>query len=248
MRRIAILAEGNFDRQRRQNRRRHHALQPDTVVAVIDSTHAGQDAAAALGDPIGPGAGVPVVAMSPRRCRTQPDTLLIGIAPIGGQLARRLARAAARRAFAPGSRSSAACTTSLATTRSWQPPRRAYRARIWDVRRPPRRARACASARGRRIGPAAMSSHFCGTDCNVGKMTACRRAGPRGAAARPLLGLRRDRPDRHHDLRQRHPSRPLHQRLPRRRRRGDGAGLRRAATTGCSSRGRARSAIPPTPR
>ena len=53
MRRVAILAEGRFSPQGAKTAVGILRYSPDTVVAVVDSTHAGQDAAAALGDPGG---------------------------------------------------------------------------------------------------------------------------------------------------------------------------------------------------
>ena len=92
MRRIAILAEGSFDRQNAKTAVGVLRYSQDTVVAVIDSTRAGQDAAVALGDPAGPGRGVPIVANFAATLPFQPDTLLIGIAPYWWQTARSLAR------------------------------------------------------------------------------------------------------------------------------------------------------------
>ena len=68
MRRIAILAEGSFDRQGAKTAVGVLRYSQDTVVAVIDSTRAGQDAAVALGDPNGPGAACPSSPISPRHC------------------------------------------------------------------------------------------------------------------------------------------------------------------------------------
>jgi uncharacterized NAD-dependent epimerase/dehydratase family protein len=55
---------------------------PDDVVAVIDWAHTGQD----LESEIGWGKGIPVVATWAEAAKFKPDALLIGVAPMGGQL------------------------------------------------------------------------------------------------------------------------------------------------------------------
>src|SRR5579884_3277108 len=86
MRRIAVLAEGSLEYQRAKTAIGVVRYGEDQVVAVIDSAHAGQDLATALGDATGLGRGIPVVATVEETLQYQPDTLLIGIAPRGGQL------------------------------------------------------------------------------------------------------------------------------------------------------------------
>src|SRR5260370_26844318 len=86
MRRIAILAEGRFHWQGAKTAVGVIRYSPDTVVAVIDSIHAREDAGAVLGDPSGPARGIPVVAAVPDALALQPDTLMIRIAPIRGPL------------------------------------------------------------------------------------------------------------------------------------------------------------------
>src|SRR5256714_13724193 len=84
MRRIAILAEGAFEWHYGKTATGVIRYGKDTVVAVIDSTKAGQDVAQALGASIG--RGIPVVRDINEALKYQPDTLLIGIAPMGGAL------------------------------------------------------------------------------------------------------------------------------------------------------------------
>src|SRR5438128_1246451 len=84
MRRIAILAEGAFEWHYGKTATGVIRYGKDTVVAVIDSTKAGQDVSQALGAPIG--IGIPVVRDIHEALKYQPDTLLIGIAPMGGAL------------------------------------------------------------------------------------------------------------------------------------------------------------------
>ena len=60
MRRIAILAEGSFGPFSAKTAVGVMRYSPDTVVAIVDSAHAGQTADQALGGDLGK--GVPVVA------------------------------------------------------------------------------------------------------------------------------------------------------------------------------------------
>ncbi len=171
MRRIAILAEGRFDRQGAKTAVGVLRYSNDTVVAVIDSTRAGQDAAVALGDPNGPGRGVPIVANFAATLPYHPDTLLIGIAPIGGRLPdawRSEVLAALQRGLevVSGLHQFLGDDHELATAAL------KHHGRIWDVRRPPESL----AMRIREGAPHRPGSHvvsFCGSDCNVGKMTAC---------------------------------------------------------------------------
>src|SRR5437764_10564872 len=84
MRRIAIMAEGAFEWHYGKTATGVIRYGKDPVVAVIDSTKAGQDVSQALGAPIG--IGIPVLGNINEALRYQPDTLLIGIAPMGGAL------------------------------------------------------------------------------------------------------------------------------------------------------------------
>src|SRR5438477_2225302 len=84
MRRIAILAEGSFERHYGKTATGVIRYGKEPVVAVIDSTRADQDVAQALD--VAYGQGIPVVRDINEALQLQPDTLLIGIAPIGGSL------------------------------------------------------------------------------------------------------------------------------------------------------------------
>src|SRR5713226_1917789 len=84
MRRIAILAEGLFEWHYGKTATGVIRYGKDDVVAVIDSTKAGKDVSQALGASFG--IGIPVVHDIHEALSYQPDTLLIGIAPIGGAL------------------------------------------------------------------------------------------------------------------------------------------------------------------
>ncbi len=168
MRRIAILAEGSFDWQRAKTAVGIMRYSPDTVVAVIDSENAGRDAAAALNDP-SVGAGVPVVASIKEALAFEPTALLIGIAPIGGELPEAW-RPILVRAMEAGLEIVSGLHYFLADDPALAAVAQATGACIWDVRRPP----ADLAMRIRQGTPHRPGSHvvsFCGTDCNVGKMT-----------------------------------------------------------------------------
>ena len=85
MRRLVILAEGRFGAHGAKTAVGVLRFGAEPTVAVIDSMHAGQDVAMALGMP-DIGAGIPVVADIDAALAYAPTALLIGIAPIGGQL------------------------------------------------------------------------------------------------------------------------------------------------------------------
>ena len=80
--RVAILAEGQLARQTAKTAIGVIRYAPYPVVAVIDSTHAGTDAAAA----IGVGAGIPVVASVGEAIDRGARVVLIGTAAPGGRI------------------------------------------------------------------------------------------------------------------------------------------------------------------
>ncbi|MFH0777457.1 MAG: DUF1611 domain-containing protein [Candidatus Eisenbacteria bacterium] len=80
--RLVILAEGSFSVLRSKTASCVVRYRQDEVVAVIDSTRAGQTAGEALGF----GGAIPVVSSLEDSLRFGPDALLIGIAPKGGRL------------------------------------------------------------------------------------------------------------------------------------------------------------------
>src|ERR1700692_2268503 len=84
MRRIVILAEGAFELHYGKTATGVIRYGRDEVVAVIDSTKAGQDVSQALNLDLGK--GIPVVKDIYAALPYQPDALLIGIAPQGGNL------------------------------------------------------------------------------------------------------------------------------------------------------------------
>src|SRR5262249_5725228 len=169
MRRIAILSEGRLNLNDAKTAVGVLRYSQDTVVAVIDSVNAGRDCAAALGDPAGPGRGVPVVADVEAALAHQPDTLLIGIAPQGGLLPEAW-RTQILRAIAAGLTIVSGLHQSLADDSALASAAQERGVRIWDVRRPPDHL-AMRLATGRPHRPGSQVVYFCGTDCNVGKMT-----------------------------------------------------------------------------
>lgn len=80
--RVAILAQGLFDRQHAKTAIGALRYAPYPIVAVVDATRAGTDSA----DSVGVGTGVPVVATVAEAVALGADTLLIGTAAPGGRI------------------------------------------------------------------------------------------------------------------------------------------------------------------
>lgn len=168
MRRIAILAEGSFGPFSAKTAVGVLRYSPDTVVAVIDSAHAGETAEQVIGSGIG--AGVPVVGDVEAALTFKPDTLLIGIAPIGGRLPEAW-RPGILHALEAGLTVVSGLHIFLSDDPELAQAAKAHGGAIWDVRRPSDEL----AQRIREGTPHRAGSHtvyFCGTDCNVGKMTA----------------------------------------------------------------------------
>lgn len=165
MRRIAILAEGAFEWHYGKTATGVIRYGKDTVVAVIDSTKAGQDVSHALNAPLG--VGIPVVRDINEALNYQPDTLLIGIAPMGGALPQawhwQLLTAMAAGLDIIGG---------LHFFISDDPELRAAAEQsgvtIWDVRRPPKKNRIAQYIVHR---PGSHTVLMVGSDCATGKMT-----------------------------------------------------------------------------
>lgn len=185
MRHIAILAEGHFNWHDAKTAVGVIRYGPDRVVAVIDSAHASQDAGAVLGDPTGPARGIPVVADVAAALEERPDTLLIGIAPRGGQLPDAW-RSGLLLAIESGLDVVSGLHHFLEDVPILAEAAQRRGVRIWDVRRPPE-ATALRIATGESHRPGSRVVYFAGTDCNVGKMTAAlevdREARRRGLSA-----------------------------------------------------------------
>lgn len=166
MRRIVILAEGAFEIHDAKTAVGVIRYSADTVVAVIDSTRAGQDVSQALNNSIGQ--GIPIVVDINAALQFHPDTLLIGIAPRGGLLPsgwrwqlltaieQNLQIVSGLHSFLGDDQELRAAADKQGVT-------------IWDVRRPPERTRVAA------FTPHRAGSHtvlFVGSDCASGKMSA----------------------------------------------------------------------------
>lgn len=166
MRRIAILAEGSFEWHYGKTATGVIRYGKDHVVAVIDSTRANQDVAQALGASFG--AGIPVVRDIREALAYGPDTLMIGIAPMGGALPyewrwQLLAAIAAGLDIISGLHFFISDDEELRTTAEKRG------VTIWDVRRPPDKKRVAMFTPHR---PGSHTILFVGSDCAVGKMTA----------------------------------------------------------------------------
>ncbi len=167
MRRIAILAEGHFHWQGAKTAVGMIRYGQDQVVAVVDSTKAGQDAGQVLGN--GLGAGIPIVRDVSEALHYQPDTLLIGIAPIGGRLPDPW-RAQVMQALEHGLDIISGLHEFLDDDHDLHAAAERNQAHIWDVRRPPA-DRAMLIARYTPHRPGSHTIYVAGSDCNVGKMT-----------------------------------------------------------------------------
>lgn len=167
MRRIAILAEGLFEWHYGKTATGVIRYGKDPVVAVIDSTRAGMDVPQALGGaPFGH--GIPIVRDINEALGYQPDTLLIGIAPMGGSLP-----ASWRWQLLTAIDHGMDLVSGLHMFLSDDEELRAAAAKrgvtIWDVRRPPAQNRVAQFLPHR---PGSHTVLFVGSDCAVGKMTA----------------------------------------------------------------------------
>jgi uncharacterized NAD-dependent epimerase/dehydratase family protein len=159
-----ILAEGNFGFHHGKTAVGVIRYGPDEVVAVIDSTQAGENVSRIL-----PDRDIPIVASldqalarSPR-----PDTLLIGIAPTGGKLPEEW-RATILEAIRAGLDVHSGLHTFLGDDAEFAAAAAAAGTSIVDYRRPPARME---TAIGRRHEPGKRVILTVGTDCAIGKMS-----------------------------------------------------------------------------
>lgn len=165
MRKIVILAEGAFGWHYGKTATGVIRYGHDQVVAVIDSTKAGQDVSQALNANFG--SDIPIVRDIHEALNYRPDTLVIGIAPQGGDLPQEwrwqlLAAIEANLDIISGLHFFISDDEEMRTAAA----RRGVT--IWDVRRPSNEKLV-----GRYI-PHRPDSHSIlavGSDCAVGKMT-----------------------------------------------------------------------------
>jgi uncharacterized NAD-dependent epimerase/dehydratase family protein len=163
-RRLALLAEGRFTAAEAKTAVGVLRYRPTEVAAVIDSTRAGRDSAAC----VGVGAGVPVVRDVAAAGAAGADSLLVGVAPQGGELPPEW-RGGVLEALARGWDVIAGLHEFLADDPRLAAAAAAGGARLIDLRRPPARRPVAA---GRAADVAATVTLTVGSDCNAGKMTA----------------------------------------------------------------------------
>jgi uncharacterized NAD-dependent epimerase/dehydratase family protein len=163
--RFLILAEGAFSPLRSKTANACIRYTPQNVVAVIDSTRAGQTAQ----DVLGFGGAIPVVATLAEGLARKPNALLIGIAPPGGQLPatwRTLILDAIDRRLEIWS----GLHTILGDDTEFAARARSAAVTIRDLRKPPHDIEV-ARGRVREIDDRVTVILTVGTDCNIGKMT-----------------------------------------------------------------------------
>src|SRR5207249_3066366 len=162
--RLALLAEATFNATDAKTAVGVLRYCPREVAVVIDSTRAGRTAQACAGV----GGDVPIVASVEAAAARGADSLLIGVAPQGGDLPAPW-RAAVRDALARGWDVFSGLHAFLADDPEFAALARRTGAAIHDVRRPPAERSVAA---GRAAGVDATVVRTVGSDCNVGKMTA----------------------------------------------------------------------------
>src|SRR5438270_725833 len=165
MRRIAILSDEAFELHNTKTATGVIRYGKDTVVAVIDSTKAGQDVVQALGASIG--RGIPVVRDINEALKYQPDTLLIGIAPMGGALPTEW-RWQLLAAIEAGLDIVSGLHFFISDDKELRAAAEKRGVTIWDVRRPPDNNRVAQFIPHR---PGSHTILMVGSDCAVGKMT-----------------------------------------------------------------------------
>jgi uncharacterized NAD-dependent epimerase/dehydratase family protein len=165
MRRIAILAEGAFEWHYGKTATGVIRYGKDTVVAVIDSTRAGQDVSQALDAPLGK--GIPVVRDIHEALTYRPDSLLIGIAPMGGALPEAW-RWQLLTAIDAGLDIISGLHFFISDDEELRTAAGKRSVTIWDVRRPPDKNRVAQFIPHR---PGSYTILMVGSDCAVGKMT-----------------------------------------------------------------------------
>jgi uncharacterized NAD-dependent epimerase/dehydratase family protein len=161
--RFLILADGEFSPLTSKTANSVIRYLPERIVAVVDRVHAGKT----VQDVLGFGGSVPVVATMAEGLARKPDSVLIGIAPVGGRLPEEW-RQWLLSAIDAGCHLWSGLHTFLSDD-----PLLAERARqkgvdIHDLRRPPADL-PVSSGRAKAVEPFVILT--VGTDCNVGKMT-----------------------------------------------------------------------------
>ena len=165
MRKIVILAEGRFRMGAAKTATGVIRYSRDEVVAVIDSTKAGQDVAQALGMDLGK--GIPVVHDINEALKYGPDTFLIGVAPKGGNLPSEW-RWQLLTAIESGLNIINGLHAFCSEDEELRTVAQERGVTLWDVRLPPHK-RIVSSYKPHRFGSHTILA--VGSDCIIGKMT-----------------------------------------------------------------------------
>ena len=161
--RYLILADGSFGPEESKTANACIRYTPDRVAGVIDARLAGQTAQQVLGF----GGHIPVVATLDEGLALQPNALLIGIAPPGGQLPAAWLTLLAR-AIEHGLEIWSGLHNFIADIPDLASLAKKHGVAIHDLRRPPASLNV-ANGRVRDIKATVILT--VGTDCNIGKMT-----------------------------------------------------------------------------
>jgi uncharacterized NAD-dependent epimerase/dehydratase family protein len=164
LRRLVILAEGQFAPHSAKTAYGVIRYGRDDVIAVLDSSRAGQNVASYL-----PGHDIPIVATLDEALArpNPPDALLIGIAPTGGRLPDAW-RSTILAAIGAGLDVLSGLHVFLGDDPEFGAAAAARGTEIVDYRRPPDRTE---TAVGRRHLPGKKVILTVGTDCAIGKMS-----------------------------------------------------------------------------
>lgn len=162
-RRIAVLTEGNLNIQAAKTAVGVIRYSSNDVVAVIDSTNAGRTVQQVLGF----GGEIPIVSTVEETMAFEPDVLLIGIAPAGGQLPQEW-RSIVNDAIEARLEVWSGLHFFLSDDPEFVELAEMKGVRLWDVRRP--RAGLVVGS-GLALKTRAFVVLAVGSDCNVGKMT-----------------------------------------------------------------------------
>ena len=163
-RRLVILAEGEFGPHHAKTAYGVIRYGPDEIIAVVDSTRAGENVDRYL-----PGHDIPIVATLDEALAfpNRPDALLIGIAPTGGRLPDSF-RTVILAAIAADLDVLSGLHTFIADDPEFAAAALARGTSIVDYRRPPDRME---TAVGRPHEPGTRVILLVGSDCAVGKMS-----------------------------------------------------------------------------
>lgn len=164
LRRLVILTEGQFGAHSAKTAYGVIRYGRDDVVAVLDSTKAGENVSAFL-----PGHDIPIVETlaDALALPNPPDALLIGIAPTGGRFPAEW-RTIVLEAIAAGLDVLSGLHTFLGDDPAFAAAAADRGTQIVDYRRPPERME---TSVGRRHGPGKRVILTVGTDCAIGKMS-----------------------------------------------------------------------------